>query len=408
MKKCGFILAAALVLVSVFSAAPVHAEDITSNCEIIYRMYNPNSGEHFYTSNAEERAALYLQGWDAEDIGWIAPGASSVTTPVYRLYTEGTGKGGDHHYTTNEAEKNYLLSIGWKDEGILCQAVKTDDKGTPVVSGTIPLYRNYNPNAATGAHNYTTSGGEAGSLTKLGWADEGIAWYAVNMDTSSIALPELPKRPEKPNIENTDSYATIEADMKLNGGGTGCHAKLVFQTATAAVSFGIQHDMAAVAPYTGLTYFICENVASNAAGGQSYSYYNVVNLNEWHKVMMTYTQDGTVNLYIDGTLVGTQVNTELTKSALYCSVEGSARLDGDSVDAEFRNIKIKGHGTYDPKQGFNHVDKSTNPGITVDTSGFVWSTGDVHIYGTIVGLGGADWDSAYDRVSGVAVFSNGL
>lgn len=226
------------------------------------------------------------------------------------------------------------------------------------------------------------------------------------VDFGANDTPNTPTGPS--NIENTDSYATIEADMKLNGRGSGYHAKLVFQTATSAVSFGIQHDEAARAPYTGLTYFLCENVANNGPGGQNYSYYNVVNLNEWHKVMMTYTQDGTVNLYIDGNLVATQVNTELTKSTLYCSVEGSARLEGDYVDAEFRNIKIKGGGVYDPDRGFNHYDRPTNAGITIDTSGFVWSTGDVHIYGSIVGIGGADWDSAYDRVSGVATFSNGL
>ena len=414
MKKRSLILAVALALTTVFGTVGpvVHAEN-SSDYEVIYRMYNPNSGEHFYTSNAEERANLYLQGWDAEDIGWIAPKESENTVPVYRLYTEGTGSGGDHHYTTEEGEREYLLSIGWKDEGILCQAVKQTaeekESGT-TPEGATPLYRNYNPNAVTGAHNYTPSYGEYANLINIGWNDEKIAWYALDVDTKAFTLPELPKRPEKPNIENTESYATIEADVKLGGAGTGNHAKLVFQTDTSAVSFGIQYDACAVAPYTGKTMYLVENVAHNGAGGQTYTRYGETTSNEWHHLMMTYSQDGTLSFYVDGNCVGSESNVSLaTSGTLYCSVEGSARLNGDTVNAQFRNIKIKGHGKYDPNQGFNSYPTSTNPGITVDKSGFVWSTGDVNISGTIVGLApGQDWDNAYGSVSGVVRFSDGL
>lgn len=37
----------------------------------MYRLYNPNSGEHFYTGSAEERAMLVEAGWHYEDIGWF-------------------------------------------------------------------------------------------------------------------------------------------------------------------------------------------------------------------------------------------------------------------------------------------------------------------------------------------------
>ena len=39
----------------------------------MYRLYNPNSGEHFYTSNVAERDMLISVGWSDEGIGWIAP-----------------------------------------------------------------------------------------------------------------------------------------------------------------------------------------------------------------------------------------------------------------------------------------------------------------------------------------------
>ena len=45
-----------------------------------------------------------------------------------------------------------------------------DDKG-------VPLYRQYNPNAATGSHNYTANKKENDALVKMGWQEEGIGWY---------------------------------------------------------------------------------------------------------------------------------------------------------------------------------------------------------------------------------------
>lgn len=49
----------------------------------MYRKYNPNSGEHFYTSQVNEKNNLVSLGWNYEGIGWYAP---STGDPVYRLY----------------------------------------------------------------------------------------------------------------------------------------------------------------------------------------------------------------------------------------------------------------------------------------------------------------------------------
>ena len=81
----------------------------------IYRLYNPNSGVHFYTSSSVERASLTEAGWSDEGIGWKAPATGFSDTPVYRVYSQSTG---DHHYTMDEEEKYYLVSVGWTDEGI--------------------------------------------------------------------------------------------------------------------------------------------------------------------------------------------------------------------------------------------------------------------------------------------------
>ena len=131
----------------------------------MYRLYNPNSGEHFYTKDATEQSNLVKAGWSDEGIGWIAPEKSN--TPVYRLYNENAG---DHHYTLDAKERDNLISVGWKDEGTGWYS--DDDK-------TVPLYREYNPNAVTGTHNYTTDKAEHDGLVKAGWKDEGIGWYAT-------------------------------------------------------------------------------------------------------------------------------------------------------------------------------------------------------------------------------------
>jgi hypothetical protein len=131
----------------------------------MYRLYNPNSGEHFYTQNGSERNYLISIGWNNEGIGWTAPAKSS--RPVYRLYNK---NGGEHHYTLSKAEKNNLVSAGWSYEGI---GWYSDGKQRTV------LYREYNPNAFSNNHNYTVSRAEHANLIRLGWRDEGTAWYGM-------------------------------------------------------------------------------------------------------------------------------------------------------------------------------------------------------------------------------------
>ncbi|MDT2523280.1 C39 family peptidase [Enterococcus raffinosus] len=129
----------------------------------MYRLYNPNSGEHFYTKTTSERDHLRSVGWRYEGIGWQAPASGN---PVYRLYNPNAG---DHHYTLNASERDHLKKVGWRYEGISWYSPS---------SGT-PLYRLYNPNAKAGAHHYTPITSERDQLKKLGWRYEGIAWYAV-------------------------------------------------------------------------------------------------------------------------------------------------------------------------------------------------------------------------------------
>ncbi len=131
----------------------------------MYRMYNPNSGEHFYTGNEQEKDMLVKTGWNFEGEGFTAPKSSS--TPMYRLYNENAG---DHHYTSSKEERDHLISIGWKDEGIGWYA--DDAKG-------VAMYRLYNPNCiGAGSHHYTSNAQEKAHLIRIGWKDEGVGFYA--------------------------------------------------------------------------------------------------------------------------------------------------------------------------------------------------------------------------------------
>jgi hypothetical protein len=131
----------------------------------MYRLYNPNSGEHFYTSDPEERKNVVAAGWDYEGIGWIAPSAGD---PVYRLYN---ANGGEHHYTMSASEKDSLIALGWFYEGISWYSD---------TEKTVPVNRQYNPNQFSNNHNYTVSAKEKNHLIAEGWKDEGIGWYAID------------------------------------------------------------------------------------------------------------------------------------------------------------------------------------------------------------------------------------
>lgn len=137
----------------------------------VYRVYNPNSGEHFFTSSLGEAKSLASVGWQWEGIGWVAP---KNGTPVYRLYNPNTG---DHHFTTSAGERDVLVKKGWRKEGISWFSDSSDQKA---------LYRLYNPNAKVGTHMITTSKGEYDALGKKGWRREGISGYVSNGSNISI------------------------------------------------------------------------------------------------------------------------------------------------------------------------------------------------------------------------------
>lgn len=151
------------------SSQPVQSP-ISTVKKALYRFYNKLTGEHFFTANEEERNQLLTDNsWTDESQGWTAPSISDF--PVYRLLNPNNG---DHHYTTDKNEYTTLQTLGWKDEGIAFYSADTENEDY------ILLHRLYNPNAKdAGSHHYTVDSNERDELISQGWTYEGTAWAGL-------------------------------------------------------------------------------------------------------------------------------------------------------------------------------------------------------------------------------------
>ena len=132
----------------------------------MYRIYNANTGEHFYTGSIEEREMLVRAGWNYEGVAFHSPNKGD---PMYRLFNPNAG---DHHYTGSAEERDMLINAGWRYEGVAFNSAAASEENHP-------QYRLYNPNAVSGSHHYTGSVEERDMLINAGWRYEGIGFYSV-------------------------------------------------------------------------------------------------------------------------------------------------------------------------------------------------------------------------------------
>ena len=171
----------------------------------IYRFYNRTSGDHFYTASASEKDILVNNpqwGYAAEGIAFYAYASqSSGASPVYRLYNSETG---DHFYTSSETEKNnisvspiyrfynttngdhFFTSAKSERDQLINSSSPYAYEGTAFyayneqVSNTFPVYRFYS--SKKGAHFYTANTEEKNILaaSTSGYTYEGVAFYAFS------------------------------------------------------------------------------------------------------------------------------------------------------------------------------------------------------------------------------------
>ena len=135
----------------------------------VHSFYNDaqkgGDGEHLYTKDADEMSWLSsLPTWNDENEAWKAPVSSSLA--VYRVYNPNSG---EHHYAAAD-EAEWLVSQGWTQEKI---AFYSDD------NMGVPVYRLWNGGEGVGSHYYTTDEGEAAYLASIGWTAEGVNFYGV-------------------------------------------------------------------------------------------------------------------------------------------------------------------------------------------------------------------------------------
>ena len=157
-----------------------------------YRAYNPTVGSHFFTASQAEFENSIRGGYQDESTNTDGFEILAVQEPgtvaLYRLYNLQTGR---HYYTSNAAEADFLEALvpapttgpdtrttGWRNEGVAGYVFASD---TP---GTTPVYRLYN--SFSGSHLFTESAAVRDAVLSIPgatgqahpWQDHGVVGRA--------------------------------------------------------------------------------------------------------------------------------------------------------------------------------------------------------------------------------------
>ena len=134
----------------------------------VYRVYNPNLQEHFYTTYLNEYNKLVKAGWIGEDWRWYGTsiGIGTEWDAIYRLRCISTGR---HLFSDNKTEILSLVNNGdW--------VIENNYKPVFYSCGDQMVYRLFNP--ANGDHILVTEG-ERDKLKRLGWKEDDINWLVI-------------------------------------------------------------------------------------------------------------------------------------------------------------------------------------------------------------------------------------
>ena len=130
MKKILFILTLVLTTLLMSSAA------FSKLYSPVYRLYNPTSLEHLYTTSNDEVIELVeKQGWKNEDVAFVSENKNESPSPekidvIYRIFNP---KSGEHLYTIDLPEIETLKNSGWTVDfnGVPCfySSTNHEDEG---------------------------------------------------------------------------------------------------------------------------------------------------------------------------------------------------------------------------------------------------------------------------------------
>lgn len=131
----------------------------------VYRVYNPNNGEHYYTLERKMAQHLVDIGWTYEGIVFYTTRNGATGKPVTVLYSKSNE---DHIYTMDQHEIKTAEKNQWKNQG------------TAFLSyGNVPVYCLYNPYSKTGQHFYTADPKEVMNCILAKWDFEGVRFFAL-------------------------------------------------------------------------------------------------------------------------------------------------------------------------------------------------------------------------------------
>lgn len=136
----------------------------------LYRMYNPNVKDHFYTTSFSEYSTIAVDyGYLQEGaLGFISPVLGTGAIPLYRMYSPMSK---DHFYTTDYNEYSTIaVDYGYTKEGKIGYIYKSN------IEDTVTLYRMYS--ATSKDHFYTSSLNEYSTIAvDYGYKQEGSMGY---------------------------------------------------------------------------------------------------------------------------------------------------------------------------------------------------------------------------------------
>jgi Repeat of unknown function (DUF5648) len=155
-----------------YAAQSLAAYDLADDLPVVFQLFNPRRGDHFYTASSREAALAVLLGYVEQGVPFANEADHPGLVDVFRFFNPATG---DHFYTIDPAERDALIAaqggkhdtVSYRYEGVAFLAAAQQ------LLGTEPIHRFYSP--LTGDHFYTSdlSEGFAAHYTY-----EGVAWYA--------------------------------------------------------------------------------------------------------------------------------------------------------------------------------------------------------------------------------------
>ena len=151
----------------------------------MYRAYNPNADYHFFTTAYPEFANAVAAGYRDETTGrtgFCVPNTQVTgSVVIFRMYNPNTGR---HYYSVGAGEREQLKSIGWvyeKDEGSIY---------TTQIFGSTEIFKLYNKNS--GVHLYTESAATKDAILAAFpgiWFQHTSLGYAFDSPTSGYCPP---------------------------------------------------------------------------------------------------------------------------------------------------------------------------------------------------------------------------